>query len=129
MDPDAALSAEDVLNTWSEAELGRILRDYGEERRWRALAKRLVLDRAQAPIRTTAQVASSCAAVLGHPPRNKGDRGAIHPATRTFQALRIAVNAELAVLEAAMPAMIDLLAPGGRLVCLPSAFTRLTHST
>ena len=118
MDPEAALSAEDVLNTWTEAELGRILRDYGEERRWRAVAKRLVIERAQAPIRTTSQVAAACAAVLGHPPRNKGDRGAIHPATRTFQALRIAVNAELAVLEAAMPAMIDLLAPGGRLAVI-----------
>ena len=118
MDPDAALSAEDVLNTWTEAELGRILRDYGEERRWRHLARRLCIERSRAPLRTTSQVAAACVSVLGHPPRSKGDRGSIHPATRTFQALRIAVNAELAVLQRALPAMIDLLAPGGRLAVI-----------
>jgi 16S rRNA (cytosine1402-N4)-methyltransferase len=96
-----------------EAELGRILRDYGEERRWRAAAKRLCAARAAAPLRTTQQVVTALAPVLGFP----GGRG-IHPATRTFQALRIAVNAELAVIEAALPAAIDALAPGGRLAVI-----------
>jgi len=115
MDPDAALSAEDVLNTWTEDELARILRDYGEERRWRALARRLVLERQQQPLRTTHQLAAAVTAVVGHPPRG---RGGIHPATRTFQALRIAVNAELAVIEEALPACLSALAPGGRLAVI-----------
>jgi len=110
MDPSAAVSAEDVVNTWSEAELGRILRDYGEERRWKAAAKRMVLARSLGPLRTTAQLVAAMAPVLGVP----GGKG-IHPATRLFQALRIAVNGELAAAEAALPVAIDALAPGGRL--------------
>jgi 16S rRNA (cytosine1402-N4)-methyltransferase len=113
MDPSAALSAEDVVNTWSEAELGRILRDYGEERRWKAAAKRLVLARSLAPLRTTAQLVAAMAPVLGVP----GGKG-IHPATRMFQALRIAVNGELAAVEEALPVAIDALAPGGRLAVI-----------
>ena len=113
MDPTAKLSAEDVVNTWSEAELGRILRDYGEERRWKAAAKRMVLARALAPLRTTAQLVEAMAPVLGMP----GGKG-IHPATRLFQALRIAVNGELAAVEAALPVAIDALAPGGRLAVI-----------
>jgi 16S rRNA (cytosine1402-N4)-methyltransferase len=118
MDPDAPLTAEEVLNTWTEDDLGVMLRDYGEERKWRPIARRLCIERAKAPLRTTTQVAAACAAVIGHPPRGRNSGPGIHPATRTFQALRIAVNAELRVIEQALPAMIDFLAPGGRLAVI-----------
>ncbi|MEW5319573.1 MAG: hypothetical protein WDW38_010718 [Sanguina aurantia] len=94
MNPDGDLSAEEVLNNWSEAELGRIIRDYGEEKMWRSVASR--------------------------PTSAAGRRGGkhIHPATRTFQALRIAVNDELQRLEKALPEAINSLAPGGRLLVI-----------
>jgi 16S rRNA (cytosine1402-N4)-methyltransferase len=117
MDPQAALSAEDVLNTWPEAELARILRDYGEERHWRGLARHLVSQRMLAPLRTTAQLVAAVTTVVGFSGGGGKGKG-IHPATRTFQALRIAVNAELAVIEDALPAALDALAPGGRLAVI-----------
>jgi 16S rRNA (cytosine1402-N4)-methyltransferase len=114
----AGASCEDLLASASEEELGRILREYGEERRWRPLARRMVQARFEGSrLRTTRQLAELCAAVLGHPPRSKGG-ASIHPATRTFQALRIAVNAELQAVEQALPAVLDLLAPGGRLAVI-----------
>ena len=117
MDPQAQLSAEELVNSWPEEELGRVLRDYGEERRWRPLARRLAQARLEAPLRTTRQLADLCSAVLGHPRLAGGGRG-IHPATRTFQALRIAVNGELAAVEAALPVALQMLAPGGRLAVI-----------
>jgi 16S rRNA (cytosine(1402)-N(4))-methyltransferase len=103
-----------------EAELGRILRDYGEERKWRAVAKRLVTERIASPLRTTTQLTAAVAAVVGFGfGGGGGGKGkGIHPATRTYQALRIAVNSELAVIEAALPAAINALAPGGRLAVI-----------
>ncbi|GLC41334.1 hypothetical protein PLESTB_001074200 [Pleodorina starrii] len=121
MDPTAALSAEELLNTWSEAELGRIIRDYGEEKLWRVVARRLVQAREVEPIRTTQQLVK---AVGQTQLVSKGGRGGrsggkgIHPATRTFQALRIAVNDELQKLEKALPDAIEALAPGGRLAVI-----------
>lgn len=105
------VSAADVVNGYSEAELTRILFEYGEERDSRRVAQAIVAARALAPITTTKQLADVVRGAI---------RGAnsmkIHPATRTFQALRIEVNQELAELEAALKAAEQLLKPGGRLV-------------
>ncbi|KAG2439914.1 hypothetical protein HYH02_010543 [Chlamydomonas schloesseri] len=120
MDPSAALSAEEVLNTWSEAELGRIIRDYGEEKLWKVVARRLVQAREVEPIRTTTQLVRAVGQTQIGGKLGKGGKGAkgVHPATRTFQALRIAVNDELRRLEQALPDAIAALAPGGRLAVI-----------
>lgn len=103
------VSAADVVNHYGEVELTRILRDYGEEREAKRIARAIVASRGQAAIETTTQLADIVrGAVRGG--------GKIHPATRTFQALRIEVNQELAELEAALVAAEHLLKPGGRLV-------------
>mmetsp|Transcript_29949 Transcript_29949/g.41467 ORF Transcript_29949/g.41467 Transcript_29949/m.41467 type:complete len:408 (-) Transcript_29949:138-1361(-) len=113
MDPEAHLQAYQVVNEWPESELERIVRDYGEERRWRQIAHRIVDAR---PIESTAALVEAIGRG-GSGPRGsrKGGRKEIHPATRTFQALRIAVNDELAAIEQIIPAAIESLAPGGRL--------------
>jgi 16S rRNA (cytosine1402-N4)-methyltransferase len=102
-------AAELVMRT-PEPELARIFHEYGEEPAARRIARRLVEARGRAPIRTTRQLADLVASAI--PPHRRSRR--IHPATRTFQALRIAVNDELGSLEAALPAGAELLAPGGR---------------
>eukprot|EP00798_Chlamydomonas_sp_ICE-L_P010090 gene10090-7985_t len=123
MDPDASMSAEDVLNTWSESELGRIIRNYGEEKLWRVVARRIVEAREKEPIVTTQQLVEAIGYTQlrggkgGKPKGAKKGKG-IHPATRTFQALRIAVNDELNKLEKALPEAINALAPGGRLAVI-----------
>ena len=76
-------SAEQILNSWPEAELARVFRDYGEERHWRAYAARVVNAREQGAIRTTQQLCSA----LGHIGKTKGKRNKIHPATRIFQVI------------------------------------------
>lgn len=115
MGPGAAASAEQLLNTWSEAELGQIFREYGEERHWKGIASRVVRARQEGAIRTTTQLVS----LIGGQRRSKpGGAKHIHPATRVFQALRIAVNQELQMLEQAIPAAIDCLAPQGRLAII-----------
>jgi len=104
--------AADLVNELDEAGLANVLYRYGEERRSRAIARRIALARRQAPITRTSQLAELIAKVVhGHP-------GGIHPATRTFQALRIAVNRELSNLELALPQAIRLLSPGGRLAVI-----------
>jgi len=108
MNPAAPRSAADIVNRADEQELADILWKYGEERASRALAHRLVQERAQAPITTTARLADIIASVL---PR----KGRQHPATRSFQALRIAVNDELGALEDFLHQGIRLLRQGGRL--------------
>jgi 16S rRNA (cytosine1402-N4)-methyltransferase len=111
-DPTLGQPAADLVNGLEEAELADLIYRYGEERRSRAIARRLVAARQRAPITTTAALARLVAeAVPGRP-------GGIHPATRTFQALRIAVNDELASLEAALPRAVAALAPGGRLAII-----------
>lgn len=127
MDPGAALSAEELVNAAPEAELCRILRDYGEEKAWRAVARRIVTAREAGPITTTQQLVQ----VVGQTQlrggnsssssskrRGGGSGRGIHPATRTFQALRIAVNNEIVRLEQALPAAISCLSPGGRLAVI-----------
>lgn len=108
MDPSQSLSAEEIVNTWSEADLADIFNRYGEERKSRQIARNIV---AQRPIQTTDQLAAVVAKTYRF-------RGRIHPATRTFQALRIAVNDELNQLALSLPLMLELLAPGGRLAII-----------
>jgi 16S rRNA (cytosine1402-N4)-methyltransferase len=104
--------AADLVNYLKEDELAALLWRYGEERRSRAIARRIAQAREQAPVIRTTQLARLVAeAVPGRP-------GGIHPATRTFQALRIAVNDELENLERALPQAVTALAPGGRLAVL-----------
>jgi 16S rRNA (cytosine1402-N4)-methyltransferase len=104
-------SAADLVNTADEFELARVIWTYGEERKSRRIAKVLVQRRAEQPFERTLDLAETVERALG------GRRGApAHPATRTFQALRIAVNEELAELEAGLEAAERVLAPGGRLV-------------
>ena len=103
-------SAADVVNTFEKDEIANILYGLGEERRSRAIAAAIVKDREKAPFERTAQLAGLVERVLGHKP---GDPK--HPATRTFQALRLYVNGELDELEQALLAAERLLKPGGRL--------------
>jgi 16S rRNA (cytosine1402-N4)-methyltransferase len=115
MGPSAPLSAYDVVNDWPEDALARIIRLYGEEKHWRLLARRICEARLEAPIETTKQLVTA----LGRIPGVKGNRsGGVHPATRTFQAIRIAANDELGAIEDAIPAAIDALKPGGRLAII-----------
>ena len=112
MDRGQALSAREIVNSWSEDDLNRIFRDYGEEK-WARQIARVICDRRRtAPIETTGQVVDIIDAAI--PKKLRGKDGS-HPARRTFQALRIAVNDELEPLESALRALANLLAPGGRL--------------
>lgn len=104
-------TAADLVNTLSEADLADVLFRYGEEPRARAIARAVAAERRRVPIETTAQLARLVERVVG-------SRGRIHPATRTFQALRIAVNRELERLEAALPQAVEILKPGGRLAVI-----------
>jgi 16S rRNA (cytosine1402-N4)-methyltransferase len=106
-------SAKDIVNGVPEEELGALIRNFGEERHWRRIAGAIVRARSREPIETTGQLARI---VAGAVPR--AGRKAPHPARRTFQALRIAVNRELEELAASLPRMAGLLAPGGRIVVI-----------
>jgi 16S rRNA (cytosine1402-N4)-methyltransferase len=106
--PHQGKPASELVNGLSTPELADILHRYGEERRARRIAKAIVAAR---PIHTTCQLAEVVAKAVGR-------RGKIHPATRTFQALRIAVNDELSALSQALPQAVELLAPQGRLVVI-----------
>jgi 16S rRNA (cytosine1402-N4)-methyltransferase len=112
MDPTSGESAASWLAQVSEQALARVLHEYGEERFARRVARALVRARAQAPIATTKRLAELVAAAV--PSREPGK----HPATRTFQAIRIQVNRELDELRAALAAACALLAVGGRLVVI-----------
>ncbi|HLE81179.1 MAG TPA: 16S rRNA (cytosine(1402)-N(4))-methyltransferase RsmH [Dehalococcoidia bacterium] len=106
--PTQRLTAADMVNTCPERALADLIFRYGEEPHARRIARRIVASR---PIRTTGQLADIVAAATGR-------RGKTHPATRTFQALRIAVNDELAALRDVLPQALSLLAPGGRLAVI-----------
>ncbi len=121
LDQSQELTAADLVNTASEEELARIFRQYGEENRSRQIAWRIVRARARGPITRTGQLAQLAATGVSYKP------GMIHPATRVFQALRIAVNGELERLEAVLPQMLDVLSAatiqktggdGGRMVII-----------
>ena len=111
MDRSAALSARDIVNDYSAQDLTRILRDYGEERMAARIAANIVRAREEAPLETTGQLVQIIERSIPMKMREKGG----NPCKRTFQAIRIACNRELEVLEDSLDTMIDLLAPGGRL--------------
>jgi 16S rRNA (cytosine1402-N4)-methyltransferase len=113
MNPDSHPSAAELIATVDELSLMQLLREYGEEPRARQIARAIVQEREKQPIVSTAQFAALVENAVG------GRRGAkTHPATRTFQAVRIAVNQELESIERGVRGAIDLLAPGGRLVTI-----------
>lgn len=114
MDPGAERTAEALVAAASEAELREILWRFGEERRSRAIARAIVRERRQRPIRRTLQLADLVERTLGPGAR----RWRIHPATRTFQALRIAVNGEVVGLEALIEDAVSLLRAGGRVAAI-----------
>lgn len=109
MDPEGPLTAAEIINTFPEGDLGRIFRDYGEEKRWRYAAGVIVKAREEKPFVSTVQLADFLREKLYS--HKKG----IHPATLIFQALRIYVNGELEVLESVLPKAVSYLAPGGRM--------------
>jgi len=117
LDPQGPVTAADLVNTLPENELADLIYKYGEEPASRRIARRIVEQRARAPITTTAQLASIVSQAMGGRAAGR-TRNPIHPATKTFQALRIAVNRELDVLETALAAAVDLLKPGGRLAVI-----------
>jgi 16S rRNA (cytosine1402-N4)-methyltransferase len=102
----------DLVNAASEKELARIIFEYGEERRSRRVAAAIVRARQRRPIETTEELVGIVVSAVG------GRRGGPHPARRTFQALRIAVNRELEELATSLPRAVGVLAPGGRVVVI-----------
>lgn len=112
MDPAAGVSAAEWLETASESDISRVLKTYGEERFSRRIARSIVETRQQTPLRTTRQLAELVAAAV--PVREKYK----HPATRSFQAIRIFINGELDEVTAVLDQVIDVLAPHGRLAVI-----------
>lgn len=123
MDPEAEISAEDVVNTWPERELADLLRRFGDEPRARAIARAIIGAR---PVHTTEDLAEVIASSVPAAVRRKG-----HPARKAFQALRIEVNEELAQLPTALAAALDLLAADGRaaVIAYHSGEDRIVKST
>jgi 16S rRNA (cytosine1402-N4)-methyltransferase len=114
MDRTAALTAAEVVNTYSAARLAQVLREYGEERFARRIADAVVRERSRAPLTSTMRLSEIVRDSIPAPARRTGG----NPAKRTFQALRIEVNGELEALRRALPAALDALAVGGRIVVL-----------
>lgn len=114
MDQSAGTTAEEIVNSYPHGELARVLRVYGEERFAGRIAAAIVRERERSRITSSARLAELVRDAIPAPARRTGG----HPAKRTFQALRIEVNGELAALERALPAALDALALGGRLVVL-----------
>ena len=117
MDPDAGESAAQWLARAEEREIADVLWTYGEEKQSRRIARAIVALRGQQPLERTAQLADLIGSVV---PRGKSgsDKGRIHPATRSFQAIRIHINAELADLQGGLDAALAALKPGGRLAVI-----------
>lgn len=111
MGPGSRCTAADIVNTWSEEELVKLLFQYGEEPKARRIASGLVKRRAQRPFDTTLDLANHIESTIGR-------HGRTHPATRTFQAIRMAANEELESLEIILAAVPDILKPGGRLLVI-----------
>jgi len=108
-DPYAPFSAKDLINSYSEQDLAEIIYRYGEEKHARQIARKIVQNR---PINTTLELANLIVGIAG------GQRSKLHPATRTFQAIRIAVNNELQALQNTLPQAIEVLESGGRLAVI-----------
>ena len=111
MDPDSPVSASDVINGWSEADLARLFRQHGETRFALRIARRIIGAR---PIRTTTELAEVVRSAIPAAARRTGG----HPARRVFQAVRVAVNDELGILPGAIDGVLELLRPGGRCAAL-----------
>ncbi|MDD5939350.1 MAG: 16S rRNA (cytosine(1402)-N(4))-methyltransferase RsmH, partial [Lachnospiraceae bacterium] len=111
MDQESRISAKTILNTWSQDELTRILREYGEEKCAARIAANIVAEREKKPLETTGELVRIIRASIPMKMQSKGG----NPCKRTFQAVRIACNRELDVLQDSIDKFIDLLAPGGRL--------------
>jgi len=114
MDTSEELSARDIVNEWPERELMTIFRRYGEERYTKQIARAIVRRRKEQPFERTGELVDAIKGAIPAPARF----GEGHPAKRVFQALRIAVNDELGALEAALPAALEMLRPGGRLAVI-----------
>ena len=113
MDQRQKMTARDIVNSYSEAELYRVIRDYGEDRFAKNIAKHIVLEREKAPIETTGQLNE----IIRRAIPMKIQKTSGHPSKRTFQAVRIELNHELDVLRDSLDEMIDILNPGGR-ICI-----------
>ncbi len=111
MDLRQQMTARDIVNTYGEMELFRVIRDYGEDRFAKNIARHIVKEREKGPIETTGQLSE----IIGHAIPMKIQKTSGHPAKRTFQALRIELNHELDVLKSSLDGMIEMLAPGGRM--------------
>ena len=114
MDPDAALTAAEIVNTYDEKTLARVLREFGEERFAARIAAQIVRRRARRPFARTGELVELLYDAIPAP----GRRTCGHPAKRTFQALRVVVNGELDTLRDALPASLGALGPGGRIVVM-----------
>jgi 16S rRNA (cytosine1402-N4)-methyltransferase len=114
MDPTTGLSAADVVNSYDGKRLAKVLKEYGDERFASRIADAIVRERAKAPLTSSARLAELVRDAIPAATRRTGG----HPAKRTFQALRIEVNDELGVLRRALPAALDALAVGGRIVVM-----------
>jgi 16S rRNA (cytosine1402-N4)-methyltransferase len=127
MDQDSGITAAEVLNTYDQADLERILREYGEERFAKRVASAIVRERARQPFTSSARLVELLRSAIPSASQKSGG----HPAKRTFQALRIEVNGELDSLKTALPAAVDALAVGGRIAVLSyhSLEDRLTKQT
>jgi 16S rRNA (cytosine1402-N4)-methyltransferase len=110
MDPSTPVTAKEIVNHWSEKELGEIFREYGEEPKWRRAAEAICSERKKQSIDTTNQLADILISALGFRGKKK-----LHPATLIFQALRICVNNELGSIQTALDKAIKFLSPGGKI--------------
>lgn len=117
MDPTTGLTAKEIVNKWSEKDLGKLFLEYGEERQWRKAARAIVEARRKKAIETTTELAEILSDAIGRSKKK------LHPATLVFQALRISVNRELESVEKGVKEAIHILAPGGRIGVL--SFHRL----
>lgn len=115
MDPTSGISAADWISDAEESEIARVLKELGEERHARRVARAIVRAREESPIETTGRLAGVVESVL---PRPHGPAGRLHPATRTFMAIRIHVNHELSEVEQVLPQALEVLAPAGRLAVI-----------
>lgn len=113
MDPTQELTAAQIVNSWDEHSIGRILREYGEELQWRKATRKIIEERQSHYIATTQQLAALLDPIL-----RPGSKRSLHPLTKTFQALRIAVNDELSVLPSVLAFLLSSMAPGALLAII-----------